>query len=263
VASDLKIRFKFLKTIAESPCMLEPKAIEAVSVKEYRPGEVVVREGDSNAYFYAILQGEVQIYQMEKPIRILTDRDVFGLENYYRGIPYSTTAKATKSSRIATYESDDIEDIVFSKPGLVSMVLRSAFLQLEQTTSVAESNIPYSEVINLDVREYEDGDIIIEDGAFGTEVFKLCQAEEGLEVLKKGVRVGMISKPGEYFGEMSFILNEPRSATIRSVGRSVVEVIPVVEGGLERLISENPEVANKIITALAQRLKQANLLIAK
>lgn len=243
--------------------MLDPKPIEAVSVKEYRPGEIIVREGDSNEYFYAILQGEVQIFQMEKPIRILSDHDVFGLENYYRGIPYSTTAKTTKVSRIAAYESDTIEDIVFSKPGLVLMLLCSAFLQLEQTTSVAESNIPYSEVINLDVREYSDGETIIEDGTYGTEIFKLCQVEEGLEVLKKGVRIGMVTKPGEYFGEMSFILNEPRGATIRSVGRSVVEVIPVQEGGLERLISENPEVANKIITALAQRLKQANLLLVK
>jgi len=243
--------------------MLESNTIEAVSVKEYRSGEAIVREGDSNEFFYAILQGEVQIYQMEKPIRILTDKDVFGLENYYRGIPYSTTAKATKNSRIATYKSDYIEDIVYSKPGLVVMILRSVYLQLEQTTSVAESNIPYSEVINLDVREYSDGDIIIEDGTYGTEVYKLCQTEQGLEVLKKDVRVGMITKPGEYFGEMSFILNEPRSATIRSVGRSVVEVIPVQDGNLERLISENPEVANRIITTLAERLKKANLLIAK
>ncbi len=243
--------------------MFEPRPIEAVDVREYRTGEVIVREGSSNEYFYAILQGEVQIYQMDKPIRILSDHDVFGLENYYRGILYSTTAKATKASRIATYESAFIEDIVFSKPGLVTMLLRSAFLQLEQTTSVAESNIPYSETINLDLREYEDGQTIIEDGTYGTEIFKLSQTEGGLEVLKKGVRIGLITKPGEYFGEMSFILNEPRSATIRSVGRSLVEVLQVQEGGLERLILENPDVANRIITALAQRLKQANLLIVK
>ena len=243
--------------------MLEPKAIEAVSVREYRPGEIIVKEGDSNRYFYAILQGEVQIYQLDKPIRILSDRDVFGLENFYRGIPYSTTAKATKASRIAAYESECIDDIAFLKPGLVAMLLRSVFLQLEQTTSVAESNIQFGDVISLDMREYNDGDIIIEDGTYGTEFYKLVSSEVGLEVLKKGVRVGMITKPGEYFGEMSFILNEPRSATIRSAGRSVVEVIPVQEGTLERLIGEDPEIAGKMITALAQRLKQANLLIAK
>ncbi|HHO77054.1 MAG TPA: cyclic nucleotide-binding domain-containing protein [Deltaproteobacteria bacterium] len=243
--------------------MLEPRPIESVEVKEYRAGELIVREGASNKFFYAILQGEVQIYQLDKPIRILSDHDVFGLENYYRGIPYSTTAKATKTSRIATYESEYIEDIIYSKPGLVTMLLRSAFIQLEQTTAVAESNIPYSETINLDLREYEDGQTIIEDGTYGTEIYKLFQTEGGLEVVKKGVRIGLITKPGEYFGEMSFILNEPRGATIRSVGKSVVEVFPVQEGGLERLILENPEIGNRIITTLAERLKQANLLIVK
>jgi CRP-like cAMP-binding protein len=243
--------------------MQDARAIVSVEVREYRPGEVIVREGAPNKFFYAILQGEVQIYQLDKSIRILSDRDVFGLENYYRGIPYSTTAKATKTSRIATYESEYIDEIAYAKPALAAMVMRSAFLQLEQTTSIAEANIPYSETINLDLKEYEDGDIIIEEGTNGTEVFKLFQTEGGLEVFKKDVRIGVITKPGEYFGEMSFILNEPRSATIRSSGKSVVEVIPVKDGGLESLINENPEVANRIITSLAERLKKVNLLLVK
>jgi CRP-like cAMP-binding protein len=243
--------------------MLDPRPIESVEVREYRPGEIIVREGAPNRYFYAILQGEVQIYQLDKPIRILTDKDVFGLENYFRGIPYSTTAKATKTSRIATYESELIDEIAYAKPALATTVMRSAFLQLEQTTSIAEANIPYSETINLDLKEFEDGQVVIEEGTSGTEVYKVYQTEGGLEVLKKGVRIGIISKPGEYFGEMSFILNEPRSATIRSIGRSVVEVIPVHDGGLERLINENPEVANRIITTLAERLKKMNLMLVK
>lgn len=243
--------------------MLETRSIESVDVREYRPGEIIVREGSPNTYFYAILEGEVQIFQLEKPIRILSDKDVFGLENYYRGIPYTTTAKAMKISRVATYESELIEEVAYSKPALASMVLRSAFLQLEQTTSIAEANIPYGETINLDLREYSDGQLVIEEGTNGTEIYKLYHTEEGLEVLKKNVQIGLITKPGEYFGEMSFILNEPRSATIRSVGKSVVEVFPVQEGGLERLILENPEIGNRIITTLAERLKQANLLIVK
>jgi CRP-like cAMP-binding protein len=243
--------------------MLDPTSIESVEVREYRPGEVIVREGAPNTFFYAILQGEVQIYQLDKPIRILSDQDVFGLENFYRGIPYSTTAKATKTSRIAIYESEHIDEIAYAKPALATMVMRSAFLQLEQTTSIAEANISYGETINLDLTEYEDGQVIIEEGTSGTEVFKLYQSEGGLEVLKKGVRIGVISNTGEYFGEMSFILNEPRSATIRSIGKSVVEVIPMQEGGLERLINENPDVANRIITTLAERLKKVNLLLVK
>ncbi len=245
--------------------MLESKtkSIEAIEVREYAPGEIIVKEGTSNEFFYVILQGEVQIYQLDKSIRILKDRDVFGLENYYRNCPYSTTAKALQPSRVARYRCEIIEDIAFSKPSLISTILRSVCIQLEQTTSVAEENIPYTDVINLDFRTYSDGDIIIEEGTRGPEIYRLQQTEGGLEVLKKGKRIGLITKPGEYFGEMSFILDEPRTATIRSIGESVVEVIPVQETGLEGLIYDNPEIANKIITTLAQRLRQADLMLVK
>jgi CRP-like cAMP-binding protein len=243
--------------------MSKGELIESLEVREYKPGEIIVREGEPHDRFFAILKGEVQITQLDKSIRILTERDVFGLENYYRGVPYTTTAKATSPSRIAAYESELIDEIAYEKPALAAMIMRSAFMQLEQTTSIAEANIPFTETINLDIREYKDGEVIIEEGADGTEIFKLYQSEGGLEVLKRGVRIGLISKPGEYFGEMSFILNEPRTATIRSIGTSLVEVIPVAEGGLERILNDNPEIANRIITTLATRLKEANLLIVR
>jgi CRP-like cAMP-binding protein len=243
--------------------MPQSNTIQAISVKEYQPGEIIVREGDSNEFFYVILDGQVRITQLDKTIRILSDKDVFGLENYFRGINYSTTAKASKTSRIATYKCENIEDITFSNPSLVSIILQSVYLQLEQTTSIAEANIPYTEVINLDVREFADSEVIIEEDKLGTEIFRLTQTEGGLEVLKKGKSIAVISKPGEYFGEMSFILSEPRSATIRSIGRSVVEVMAVEDGGFEKIIHENPEIADKIIAGLAKRLKEANLRLVK
>ncbi|RLA98205.1 MAG: hypothetical protein DRG37_06930, partial [Deltaproteobacteria bacterium] len=80
--------------------MLESKtkSIEAIEVREYAPGEIIVKEGTSNEFFYVILQGEVPIDQLDKYIRILKDRDVFGLGFYYRICPYSTTAKALQPS---------------------------------------------------------------------------------------------------------------------------------------------------------------------
>ena len=243
--------------------MSESNFIQAIGVKEYQPGEIIVREGDPNEYFYVILDGEVRISQLDKTIRLLSDRDVFGLENYFRGNNYSTTARARKTSRIATYRCEHIEEIAYTNPSLVSIVLQSAYMQLEQTTSIAEANIPYTEVINLDVREYADGDVIIDEDTNGTEIFRLTQAEGGLEVSKKGRSIAVISKTGEYFGEMSFILGEPRSATIRSIGRSVVEVMTVEDGGFEKILHENPDIADKIIAGLAKRLNEANLMLVK
>ena len=241
--------------------MQEDQAIEAVAVREYQQGEFIVREGDPSELFYAVLEGEVQILQMDKPIRIVHEHDVFGLENYYRGRPYSTAARALKASRIASYRCDQIDDMVVSKPGLVARIVRSAFMQLEQTTAVAQENIQYNaEAIASDFREYQDGEAIINEGELGSEVFRLYSSEGGLEVLKSGKRIAVIHEPGEYFGEMSFLLNEARSATVRSIGRSVVEVIAVHANDLESLIFIDPQMAHSLVVTLAQRLKQANVL---
>ena len=59
--------------------MPQSNTIQAISVKEYQPGEIIVREGDSNEFFYVILDGQVRITQLDKTIRILSDKDVFGL----------------------------------------------------------------------------------------------------------------------------------------------------------------------------------------
>jgi CRP-like cAMP-binding protein len=136
-------------------------------------------------------------------------------------------------------------------------------MQLEQTTALAQESIQYNaEAIASDFREYLDGETIITEGERGNEVFRLYSSEGGLEVLKNGRRIAVINEPGEYFGEMSFLLNEPRTATVRSIGKSVVEVIAVHENDLESLIFNDPEMAHRLVVTLAQRLKQANLLAA-
>jgi hypothetical protein len=57
--------------------------------------------------------------------------------------------------------------------------------------------------------------------------------------------VGKITRPGEYFGEMSSLLNQERTATVTSLGRSVVQVFP--GENLEATLCANPELAKKII----------------
>ncbi len=117
----------------------------------------------------------------------------------------------------------------------------------------------------LHLSEFPASTLLCKEGELGDRMFILLDGS--VEVIQAfgtmDEHILNILYPGEYFGEMSFILNETRSATIRSIGKSVIEVIPVQEGGLEKLIHENPDIADKIITGLAQRLKQANLMLVK
>ena len=68
----------------------------------------------------------------------------------------------------------------------------------------------------------EAGEMVVEEGDTSTQMFVVIAGE--LEVIKKGesggdVRVAVLG-PGDWFGEMSIIDVQPRSASVRAVARS-------------------------------------------
>lgn len=235
--------------------------VSATQVKEYKPGEIIVSEGKTCEVFYVILQGEVEIFQNNKSIRVLKEGDVFGIESFYLKRSCTTTAKTITHARIASYHTDLIGQIIFTKPQLTEKILNSIIAQLEQTTQVAEANIPLGHLVDFNERVYQDGDVIIEEGSLGRDICMLVESEKGLLVSRGGKEVGRITHPGEYFGEMSSLLNRKRTATVRSLGRSVVQIYP--GENLEATLSAYPDLAKKVIDALASRLVDANNRIAQ
>ncbi|MBT9439655.1 MAG: type IV-A pilus assembly ATPase PilB, partial [Desulfobacterales bacterium] len=79
---------------------------------------------------------------------------------------------------------------------------------LKRTTITKEALPAY--LVNPDVEKYEDGDVIVREGNKDIDFFKLIQG--ALIVVKGGKKIAEIVQPGEYFGEMSAIIGEPRSA---------------------------------------------------
>jgi len=233
----------------------------ANQVKEYAPGSIIASEGEKKDVFYVILQGEVEIFQNKKSIRVLQEGDVFGLENMYVYKSCSTTAKTLNRSRIASYHRDVIEQIIHTKPQVTVQMIKSLLVQLEQTTQVAQENMPSGGMVDFRERIYHDGEVIIEEGSPGKDIYLLVGSERGLSISIAGQEVGKITRPGEYFGEMSNLLNQERTATVTSLGRSVVQVFP--GKNLEAALCANPQLSKKIIDTLASRLAQASKRITE
>lgn len=229
---------------------------QEVLIREYKPHELIVAEGSPNTRFFVILSGNVEIMQNSKSIRILKDGDVFGLENYYLERSFTTSAISMTKSRIAAYDATMIREFIYDRPQLIQQVLLSVMRQLEQTTEIAEQNIPLENVVDLNERIFHDGEIIIREEDEGMEIYRLVESEGGLLVTKAGSEIGRITKPGEYFGEISSILKEKRSATVRSVGRSVVQVFS--GDNLQDVLEAYPQLSTQLIDTLAQRLLVAN-----
>jgi len=121
--------------------------------------------------------------------------------------------------------------------------------------------MPSGGMVDFRERIYQEGEVIIEEGSPGKDIYLLVGSERGLSISIAGKEVGMITRPGEYFGEMSSLLNQERTATVTSLGRSVVQVFP--GGNLEATLCANPQLSKKIIDTLALRLAEASKRITE
>jgi CRP-like cAMP-binding protein len=67
--------------------------------------------------------------------------------------------------------------------------------------------------------------------------------------------------PGDIFGELAMFDSERRSATVDTLEST--EVVAILGGDMRRLMGEHPEIAVKLISALAQRLRATNERLAR
>ena len=78
------------------------------------------------------------------------------------------------------------------------------------------------------IRQYEDGEAIIQEGDIDPWLYFLLSGE--VEISKAGERISKISKKGEIFGEMRIIDDQTRSATVRSIGKTICMAVDTSAG---------------------------------
>ncbi len=130
--------------------------------------------------------------------------------------------------------------------------------EVERRTILNEESLP-AYLVNPDVELYEDGDDIIHQGNKDNDFFQLLQGT--VMVVRDGKRIADIKEPGEYFGEMSAISGEPRSASIVSKGRSKIKRFPGDK--IMEVIQTQPKVARFLFKTLVNRLSQTSDIIVK
>ncbi len=110
-------------------------------------------------------------------------------------------------------------------------------------------------------RHFEDGEIIFDEGDAGIDLF-VIQAGR-VEISRQGQggrRVVATLGPGEFFGEMSVVLGETRTARAAAVGPT--ELLELDGETLESMCIERPEIAIRMIQRLATRLIAAERRLA-
>lgn len=98
--------------------------------------------------------------------------------------------------------------------------------------------------------ETPESGVFFSEGEGGGEMFHVLK---GTVSIRKGATEVAVIGPGQFFGEMSFLLGAPRSCT--AVALEACECLVIHEDNLETLMRESPGLLRGMLTELARRLR--------
>jgi CRP/FNR family cyclic AMP-dependent transcriptional regulator len=108
--------------------------LEGGEVKEYSPGEVVLREGDSPTFVLLVLTGKMQVF-IERQGRdlILTDAapgTILGELAVLCGMPRSASVRAIEGSAVLQWSATDFRDMLLRDVFLSERIFRESLRTL-------------------------------------------------------------------------------------------------------------------------------------
>jgi len=107
-------------------------------------------------------------------------------------------------------------------------------------------------------KQVEKGAVLANQGSVETDFMLVLQ---GTAQVERDGRVLAELKAGDFFGEMSLIDGEARSATVTAQTDCVLMVID--RGPFEKQLDSSPEIQKKIMLALCKRLREADSALAE
>jgi aquaporin Z len=101
------------------------------------------------------------------------------------------------------------------------------------------------------------GEVIMAEGETGLEAYLVERGE--LRVTREGALLAELG-PGDWVGEMSLLLDEPRSATVTASGD--VQLRRVTKESFARVLAEDPRRTQELLRQLARRVKESSAQLA-
>lgn len=112
-------------------------------------------------------------------------------------------------------------------------------------------------------RTYQQGQAIFREGDTGDTCYVV--REGCVRVMRRHSDGRIITlaelRPGEMFGELAMFGGETRSASVEAL--EPTRALAILSGDLRRILAQHPDIAVKMLEALANRLREANERLAR
>jgi CRP-like cAMP-binding protein len=236
---------------------LGPESLAAVlrslTVLRLTDGQLVVRQGDAGDTLFLVADGELRVFVKtpagDKDVARLFENTLFGEMALITGQPRTASVAAAGDADVIGVSKAALALVTarlptiraaldqFSRERLIKNLLQTSPLFVPFTKS------QQGELLRrFEGHEVEAGTELIREGERGRGLFLMLAGE--VEVVARADTPEAVSlarlRPGDIFGEMSLVTDQPTSATVRATTQS--SVLFLAREYVERLAEAIPQV---------------------
>jgi CRP-like cAMP-binding protein len=113
-----------------------------------------------------------------------------------------------------------------------------------------------------DTAQFTGGEVVFREGDFSNSCYVITSGHAAAVRGHPGGRSITLARfgPGDLFGELAMLDDQRRSATIEALDQ--LDAISISGDDMRRLLRSHPDIAVKMVTALARKLRQTNERLA-
>lgn len=244
-----------------------------LTVVRSKPGEILVEQGEVGDSFFVVVQGEVHVSRRasggEEQTRLarLGSGAFFGEMAIVGRAPRAARVEAATEVTLLRADMETLSMMSVKMPELrdtLEAFCRARMLENVVLASSILRRVPVTERSDLftkfEERSHHEGEVVIEKGSESQGLFLLVSGEvdvsrtEGADDLALA-RLG----PGEYFGEISLVLQRPATADVTAASDTLCLLLP--QESFREVIQAYPGLlAEAYETALKRQEETASIL---
>ena len=233
-----------------------------LKIHHHRPGEVIIRQGKRGDRFYIIRQGHVEVTQRDKHgetevVNQLYRGDYFGELALLDDALRNATCRTTIPTETITLTKRDFDELVrtrFEMRGKLGDSIAYAEL-LRRIPIFSEMDGFQVQHIAAQLREetFEKDTLVIRQGDIGDKFYVIKKGKVLVYVSVAGDEKVIAERgPGDYVGEIALLLDEPRTATVKTL--TTVSFLSLDRSDFEKLVTEHLYISRGLERVSSRRM---------
>jgi cAMP-dependent protein kinase regulator len=230
------------------------RLIEKVQARQFSRGTIICHEGQAGDSIFVLSRGKVKIFHQDSQgkrtsLADLGEGSFFGEFGFFAGSGRKATVMAVEDTEVLEIAKTDLRSMIQEFPGVQAILFKfykeRVLKNLLGATPLFHS-LPLErreETLGLFTREeFPAGAWILKEGGPGDAFYIIIQGE--VEIFTYDAQEAVLPlarlREGDYFGEISLLTGQPRSASARAL--QAVELARLGKNDFDQIRLAHPEV---------------------